>query len=101
MFYFIFTSDKEKPIWKQYDEYESDDTTVYKNEQLKVQITVWEDWYDDLPYRAEWTDIDGDNRYTYTCYSIGELYDAILLNAEDFSTNQLKWFEYMCTKVIK
>lgn len=88
---------REPPIYNQYDKYEGEDKIVYKNEALKVTITITPA-YD--YYQAEWIDIY-DQSYLEGRYSPTELYDLILMYAERLSENQLKWFEYLLKNIVK
>ena len=85
----LFTS--KTPIYEEYTRYESEDTIVYKNEELKVLIT--------FDKESRWFEAENQDVHTIG-HSSGELYDNVLNYSDNFSDNQLKWFEYMCNNVI-
>lgn len=91
---------EEKPIYQQYEKFEGKDTIVYRNDELNVSITrEYDDYWDYTVYEAEWNDIKG-NPGSISASTPENLYDEILEEAEDLSSNQLKWFEYMCKNTL-
>lgn len=79
------------PVYEEYTRYESEDTIVYKNEELHVIIT--------FDKNSRWFEAENQDYHTIG-HSSGELYDNVLNYSDNFSDNQLKWFEYMCNNVI-
>ena len=79
------------PIYEKYTRYESEDTIVYKNEELQVIITFYKQY--------RWFEAENQNMQTGG-QSKEELYDHILQHPDKIFDNQLKWFDYMCHNII-
>ncbi len=88
------TENTEKPIWKQYEKYEDEESICYYNEELDIRITY------DKKY---------DHIYKFYCYygftlyskTLDDLLNEILENKGKYelSENDIKWCEYICKNV--
>ncbi|MEE9118886.1 MAG: hypothetical protein V3U02_09895 [Calditrichia bacterium] len=95
------TNPSEDPIYQHYDEFSwSDSSTIYRNEELKVEITV--NYYPNgNDYDARWVNITGDDYGLYNWWNPSSLYERILVYEEELSENQVKWFEYMLKYIVR
>jgi hypothetical protein len=82
-------------IFKQYEEFEGENTIIYKNEALNVSLTRDHNIRRNATsYEAEWIDIWG-NSSSARGGSPEAMYDEVLREAQDMTSNQIKWYEYM------
>jgi hypothetical protein len=91
---------KNDAIYKQFEKFEGESTTLYKNEALNVSLTRQIERMNITTYVAEWIDIWG-NSSSARGRSPESLFDEILREAQDMTVDQIKWYEYLIEKKVE
>lgn len=94
------TAPTEDPIYQQYEESSWGEYTVYRNEDLKVEISV-EHFSSGNGYYARWVNITGNDFGLSGWWNPSSLHEYILEFSEELSENQLEWFEYMLRYIVR
>ncbi|MHA2401253.1 MAG: hypothetical protein ACXADU_20515 [Promethearchaeota archaeon] len=94
------TAPAEDPIYQQYEESSWGEYTLYRNEDLKVEISV-EHFSSGNGYNARWVNITGKDYGLYGWWNPSSLHDYILEFSDELSEIQLKWFEYMLRYIVR
>lgn len=92
---------EKKEIYKDYEQFNTDNITVYKNEKLNVTFTrEYSQRGNFTTYEAEWVNIGG-RLSSVRERSPETLYDEILRSAENLTSDQIRWFEYIIENVVR
>ena len=93
--------EEDKQIYQQYEVFETENVTTYKN--VKLNVTLTREYHlrgNFTGYEAEWVNILG-NFSSAKGRSPETLHDEILRNAESLTSDQIRWYEYIIKNVIK
>lgn len=95
------TESKEKEIYEEYEEFNTQNITVYKNEELNVTLTrEYNPRGNFTSFEAEWVNIWG-RLSSVRERSPKVVYNGILREAESLESDQIRWFEYMIENVVR
>jgi hypothetical protein len=91
----------DEPIYEQYDVFETENFTAYRNQKLNVSIKQYNTaLVNSSAYEAEWLSIAGNISYTKG-NSLDELYNNILGRIVSLTNDQIKWYEFMLKDELK